>query len=73
MDALASDVRHFIYDEEVSAAPDHLFQTFFRLMYRHRMKTVFTAGGIFLLLCGMLFYSYYRANVIEQQKTTIMI
>ncbi len=73
VDALASDVRHFIYDEEVSAAPDHLFQTFFRLMYRHRMKTVFTAGGIFLLLCGMLFYSYYRANVIEQQKTTMMM
>ena len=60
--ALAADVRHFIYDEEVSAAPDNLFQKFFRLVYRNRIKSILITGLLFALLCGELFYSYYRAN-----------
>ncbi len=60
--ALAADVRHFIYDEEVSAAPDNLFQKFFRLIYRNRIKSILITGLLFALLCGELFYSYYRAN-----------
>ena len=60
--ALAADVRHFIYDEEVSAAPDNLFQKFFRIVYRNRIKSILITGLLFALLCGELFYSYYRAN-----------
>lgn len=63
---LSTDIRHFIYDEEVSAAPDNLLQKFFRTIYRNRMKTVLITGAIFLLLCGGLFLSYYRANRAER-------
>ena len=59
---LAADVRHFIYDEEVSAAPDNLFRKFFRVIYRNRVKTILITGLLFALLCGELFYSYYRTS-----------
>ena len=67
---LSADIRHFIYDEEVSAAPDNLLQKLFRTIYRNRMKTVLITGGIFLILCGGLFSSYYRANRAEQRHST---
>lgn len=66
---LSADVRHFIYDEEVSAAPDNLFQKLFRKIYRNRMKTVLIAGSVFALLCAGMFYSYYRANRSEKLNT----
>ena len=66
---LSADVRHFIYDEEVSAAPDNLIQKLFRKIYRNRMKTVLITGGIFLLLSAGLFFSYYRANRAEQRHS----
>lgn len=63
---LAGDVRHFIYDEEISAAPDHLLRKLFRILYRNRMKTVLVAGAVFLLFCLGLFYLSYSASRAEQ-------
>ena len=66
---LAADVRHFIYDEEVSAAPDNLFQKFFRVVNRNRVKSILITGLLFALLCGELFYSYYRTNRDNELRT----
>lgn len=66
---LAADVRHFIYDEEVSAAPDNLFQKFFRMVNRNRVKSILITGLLFALLCGELFYSYYRTNRNNELRT----
>ncbi len=63
---LANDVRHFIYDEEISAAPDNLLRKTFRVLYRNRMKTVLAAGFIFLMFCFGLFYLYYSASRAER-------
>ena len=68
--ALADDVRHFIYDEEVSAAPDNLLQKLFRIIYRNRIKTILITGALFLALCGWLFLVYDHANRIEQERST---
>lgn len=64
--ALAADVRHFIYDEEISAAPDHLLRRIFRILYRNRVKTAFAAGLVFLLFCLGLFYQSYSASRAER-------
>ena len=70
---LSADLRHFIYDEEVSALPDNFFQKLFRKIYRNRMKTLLIAGSLFLLLCGGWFYSYYRANAAEKHHSADMM
>ncbi|NMD85635.1 protein kinase [Victivallis vadensis] len=64
--ALASDVRHFIYDEEVSASPDGPVRKLFRIVYRNRIRTLLVLGALFAFLGGWLFYSYYRAS--EQER-----
>ena len=58
---LAADVRHFIYDEEISAAPDHLLRKIFRILYRNRMKTVLAAGAV-------LGDSYLVAAAVNQEE-----
>lgn len=68
--ALADDVRHLIYDEEVSAAPDNLIQKFFRIIYHNRIKTILITGALFLALCGWLFLLYDHANRLEQERST---
>ncbi|MGN1366515.1 MAG: hypothetical protein ACI406_14185, partial [Victivallis vadensis] len=67
--ALASDVRHFIYDEEVSAAPDGPVRKFSRVVYRNRIKSLLILGALFALLGLWLFYSYYRASEQEQLRS----
>ena len=66
--ALADDVRRFVYDEEISAAPDNPSQKLFRLINRHRLRALLITMAIFCALAGSSFYSYYRANRIEQQR-----
>lgn len=68
--ALADDVRHLIYDEEVSAAPDNPAQKLFRVIYHNRIKTILIVGALFLALCGWLFLVYDRANRLEQERST---
>ena len=65
---LATDIRHFIYDEEISAAPDNILRKIFRILYRNRVKTVIAMSIIFLLFCSGFFYLYYRANEAEQAQ-----
>lgn len=69
---LAADVRHFIYDEEVGAAPDSLLGKLFRTIYRHRIRTLLIAGTLFALLCGWGVYVRYEANrreLLREQET----
>ena len=69
VNALAADVRHFIYDEEVSAAPDGPVRKFFRVVYRNRIKSLLILGVLFTLLGLWLFHSYYRASEQDRQRT----
>lgn len=66
---LADDVRHLIYDEEVSAAPDNPVQKLFRMIYHNRIKTILIVGTLFLALCGWLFLVYDHANRLEQERS----
>ncbi|MDR0932485.1 MAG: protein kinase, partial [Victivallales bacterium] len=65
---LANDVRHYIYDEEVKAAPDNFAQKLFRIIYRNRVATILITGAI-IFVCSWLFLFYYDANLKEQKRT----
>lgn len=66
---LADDVRRYIYDEEVKAAPDNSVQKLFRVLYRNRIKTILAAGGVCLFFCIWLFLVYYNASLREKERT----
>lgn len=55
----AADVRHYVYEEEVSAKPDNLIQKLLRKIHRHRVRAVILTGITLLLLGGGWAYSAY--------------
>lgn len=65
---LASDIRHYIYDEEITALPDSTTRKLFRLISRNRIKTLLIIGGVIAFLAGWIFYSYYQHS--EQEQLT---
>ncbi len=65
--ALAADIRHYIYDEEISAMPDNTLQHFFRVVHRNRIKTLLVSLGLVFLLAGGWFTSSYAAMKKEQR------
>ncbi len=73
---LALDIRHFIYDEEVSADPDGLLKRFVRTLYHNRLKSIIIVSLTFIVLLCLLFQSYYQANrkeKIRQASLTQMV
>lgn len=65
---LASDVRHFIYHEEVSAAPDGPIRQSARFLLRHRITAI--TGGILFVLLLVLGWTYtaYRAELRDRER-----
>ncbi len=70
---LAMDVRHFIYNEEVSSYPDNWFRRGVRVMYNNRLKTVLVIASCFIVMAALLFFSYYRANQEKQELDRSMM
>ena len=70
---LTSDVRHFIFDEEISALPDTLLQKTFRVLYRNRMRTLLVASSLIVLVVAGFFYSYYTSTMMERHLTADLV
>ncbi len=70
---LSSDVRHFIYNEEVSAYPDNFYRKGVRWLCNNQTKFLL---AIFLLIgtfCLLLFYSYYQVNRMKQHRKDLIM
>lgn len=49
VDKMSADIRHYLRDEPVAAAPDTLFQRIHRWAGRHRSLMLAAVGGLFVL------------------------
>lgn len=64
---LADDVRHYLFNEEVSALPDTPLQKLLRFTSRHRYATLLLLAAI-LCTCAMIaFYSEHRLRRVSAQ------
>lgn len=70
---LASDVRHFLFNEEVKACPDSPLQKLMRLMYRHRYVTLSVIVGLFCLFAAVAIYALWRENRMVRQVGREMV
>ncbi len=59
---LADDVRHFLFNEEVSACPDGPLQRIARRMYKYRIQSLAAVATLLFLLSGLTAWSLYREN-----------
>ncbi len=69
---LASDVRSFIYNTEVSAFPDNPFRKVVRTLYNNRIKSTLVISMLFVILLAFLFVALYRTKSVEQRYTSRM-
>lgn len=70
---LAADVRHFLYDEEVSARPDGPVRRVMRVLYRNRIKTILVFTGSIIFLIGLLFALYFHSSRTEREYQKSMM
>ncbi len=70
---LANDVRHFIFNEEVSAYPDNWFRGSMRTIFANPVKSLLVVGFCFALLAGLLAYSYHESSMLKQKNTIAMM
>ncbi len=59
---LADDIRHFLFNEEVSACPDGPLQSIARRMYKYRIQSLAAVATLLFLLAGLTAWSLYREN-----------
>lgn len=59
---LADDIRHFLFNEEVSACPDGPVQRIARRMYKYRIQSLAVGATLLFLLSGLTAWSLYREN-----------
>ena len=64
---LAADVRHLLFNEEVKACPDSLLQKLVRLMYQHRLVTLFSLLIVLAVSCAIAVFGMKRENLAIQQ------
>ena len=70
---LASDIRHYLFNEEVSARPDSLIQKFMRFTYRHRYASLLTMAAVFCASAVMALYGARRQQSLAAQVTLEML
>lgn len=63
---LAADIRHYLFNEEVTARPDSPLQKFMRFMYRHRYATLLTLAAIFCISAAMAIYGARREQCVAE-------
>ncbi len=68
---LTDDIRHIMFDEEVSVYPDNLVRKLSRVIYRHRIKTVIGLSLMFLIFITALVVSYFNFQKIEQHRNLV--
>lgn len=70
---LAADVRHYLFNEEVTARPDSLLQKFMRFMYRHRYATLLALAAVFCVSAAMAIYGVRREQCVAEQVNLEML
>ena len=70
---LAADVRHYLFNEEVTARPDSPLQKFMRFMYRHRYATLLTLAAVFCVSAAMAIYGVRREQCVAKQVNLEML
>ena len=69
---LATDIRHYLFNEEVSACPDSLIRKFMRFLFRHwLMLFIITLSVVALGAVAISFtlYKQVKAEMIEQARS----
>ena len=70
---LASDIRHYLFDEEVSARPDTPLQKFMRFLHRHRYTALLLIAVIFCVSAGLALFGMVRQRCVATQVTREMM
>ena len=71
--ALASDIRRWLFREEVSALPDTPLQKLMRFLYRHRYATLMLMAAIFCASLAMALYGVHRQRCVASRVTLEMM
>lgn len=71
--ALASDIRHWLFQEEVSALPDSPLQKLMRFLFRHRYATLLILAAVFCASAAMALYGMQRQKCVATQVTLEMM
>lgn len=71
--ALAADIRHWLFQEEVSALPDSPLQKLMRFLFRHRYATLLILAAIFCASAAMALYGMQRQKCVATQVTLEMM
>ena len=69
---LATDIRHYLFNEEVSACPDSLIRKFMRFLFRHwLMLFIITLSMVALGAVAISFtlYKQVKAEMVEQARS----
>ena len=70
---LASDIRRWLFREEVSACPDSPLQKLMRFLYRHRYATLLIMAAVFCASAAMALYGAIRQQCVASQVTLEML
>jgi len=70
---LAADIRHYLFDEEISACPDSPLQKFMRFLHRHRYAALLLIAAIFCASAGLALYGTIRHQCIAAKVTLEMM
>ena len=69
---LAADVRHYLFNEEVSACPDSLIRKFTRFLFRHWLLMFITTLSMVALGAVAISFTLYKqvkAEMVEQARS----
>ena len=69
---LAADIRHYLFNEEVSAYPDSLIRKFMRFLFRHWLLMFITTLSMVALgaiAISFTLYKQVKAEMIEQTRS----
>ena len=70
---LAADIRHYLFDEEISACPDSPLQKFMRFLHHHRYAALLLIAAVFSISAGLALYGAVRQQCIASKVTMEMM
>ncbi|MBR0459549.1 MAG: protein kinase [Victivallales bacterium] len=70
---LSSDIRHWLFQEEVSALPDTPFQKVMRFLFHHRYATALILVGTLCVSAMLALYGAHRQQCVASHVTNEMM